>query len=321
MAEGDYLSSARRRFAVNPGRRDFRLSGGVIVDEFLAPVREHLDAEAPRLRPLFDVMAEEAKFARWWLDDDLKRLPETAPILEVGGGVFLLAYELAREGFAITVIEPTGVGFGAFDELGEIVLSLAARDGVMPRVVRCKAEEFRSDTQFQFAFSVNVMEHIAAPDVAIERVSASLLSGGSYRFLCPNYVFPYEPHFNIPTFGSKSVTECLLRRRIQASTRVFDPIGVWKSLNWITVPQVRRMAAADASLAVAFQRRTLASMLERAVGNVEFAKRRAPWMVTAVKALRAAGLLRFASLVPATCQPIMDVRLTKLHRHGRLAAT
>ena len=313
MAEGDYLDSASCRLGAHPCRRRRRQSSGVIVDAFLAPVRQHLDAQAPHLRPLFDVMAGEARFARWWLDDDLRRLPEAASILEVGGGAFLLTYELAREGFAITAIEPTGVGFGAFEELGEMVLALAARDGVVPKVVRCKAEEFRSDARFQFAFSVNVMEHIEAPNVAIERVSASLSPGGSYRFLCPNYLFPYEPHFNIPTFGSKALTERLLRRRIQADTRTDDPIGLWKSLNWITVPQVRRMAAADASLAIAFQRRTLASMIERAVGDVEFAKRRAPWMVTAIKVLRATRLLRFASLVPATCQPLMDVRLTKLY--------
>ena len=103
----------------------------------------------------------------------MKRLPEAASILEVGGGAFLLAYELAREGFAITAIEPTGVGFGAFEELGDIVLAVAARRRRRAdKVVRCKAEEFRSDARFELAFSVNVMEHIEAPDVAIERVSA-----------------------------------------------------------------------------------------------------------------------------------------------------
>jgi SAM-dependent methyltransferase len=284
-----------------------------MVDEFLARVRQHLDAHAPHLRPLFNVMAGEARFARRWLDEDLKRLPESAPILEVGGGVFLLAYELAREGFAITAIEPTGVGFGAFQELGNIVLALASQDGKAPTVVRCKAEEFRSDARFELAFSVNVMEHIEAPHTAIERVSASLAPGGSYRFLCPNYLFPYEPHFNIPTLGSKRLTERLLRRRIHSDRKANDPIGLWKSLNWITVPQVRRIAAADASLAINFQRGTLASILERAVGDVEFAKRRAPWMVMGIKALKATRLLRLSALIPATCQPLMDVRLTKLH--------
>ena len=281
------------------------------MNEFLTPVRQHVDTYAPHLRPPFDVMAGEARFARSWLDDDLRRLPRGASILEVGAGVFLLTYELAREGFAITAVEPTGVGFGAFEELGDIVLRLAAREGVTPKVVRCKAEEFRSDARFEFAFSVNVMEHIEAPGVAIERISASLSSGGSYRFLCPNYLFPYEPHFNIPTFGSKGLTERLLRRRIEGNTKARDPIGLWKSLNWITVPQVKRMAAADASLELAFQRGTLASMIERTVEDVEFAKRRAPWMVPAIRMLKATRLLSLASLIPAACQPLMDVRLTK----------
>jgi SAM-dependent methyltransferase len=283
------------------------------MDALINQVRGHLDARAPHLRPLFDTMADEARFARWWLTDDLSRLPKGASILEVGGGIFLMSCQLAREGFAITAIEPTGVGFGAFEELGEVILALATRDGAVPKVVRCKAEEFRSDGLFEFAFSVNVMEHIEAPDLAIERISASLSPEGCYRFLCPNYLFPYEPHFNIPTFGSKALTERLLRRRIQRDTKTDDAAGLWKSLNWITVPQVRRMVSADASLAIAFERRTLASMLERAVGNVEFAKRRSAWMVTAIKMLRATRLLRFAPLVPATCQPVMDVRLTKLH--------
>jgi SAM-dependent methyltransferase len=268
----------------------------VIVESFLAPVRQHLDANAPHLKPLFDVMAGEARFARSWLDDDLRGLSEGAPILEVGGGAFLLTYELARQGFAITAIEPIGVGFGALEELGDVVLGLAARDEL-----------------FDFAFSVNVMEHIEAPNVAVKRISESLLPGGSYRFLCPNYLFPYEPHFNIPTFGSKRLTERLLRRRIYSSARASDPIGLWKSLNWITVPQVRRIAAADASLAVTFQRRTLVTMVERAVDDVGFAMRRSRWMVNAIKVLKAARLLRLAALVPVSCQPLMDVRLTKLH--------
>lgn len=280
---------------------------------FLEPVRQHLDARAPHLRPLYDVMAAEARFARAWLDDDLRRLPEGAPILEVGGGAFLLSYELAREGFAVTAIEPIGVGFGALEELGDAVLTIAARDGSAPRVVRCNAEGFKSDEQFGFAFSVNVMEHVEDPGRAIERISAALAPGGCYRFVCANYLFPYEPHFNIPTFGSKKLTERLLRNRIRSNTRASDPIGLWESLNWITVPQVRRIAAADASLAVSFQRTTLSSMLERAVGDAEFAKRRAPWMVKAIALLRATRLLRLASMIPAAFQPIMDVRLTKVN--------
>lgn len=281
------------------------------MDEFLARVRRHLETETPHLQGLFDIMAGEARFARAWLDEDLRRLPPAAPILEVGGGVFLLTCQLAREGFSVTAIEPTGAGFGSFEELGAVVLAVAARDGAAPAIVRCGAEEFASDIRYALAFSVNVMEHVDAPDQAIARVSAALSAGGSYHFLCPNYLFPYEPHFNIPTIGGKALTGRLLRGRIEGNARVGDAVGLWKSLNWITVPQVRRIARSDESLEVRFRTNTLAWMMERALGDPEFAKRRANWMVAAIGALRRLGLLRLASFIPAALQPIMDVRLTK----------
>lgn len=281
------------------------------VEAFLAALRTNVGAKAPHLLPLFDVMAGEARFTRAWLDEDLKRLPAAAPILEVGGGVLILACQLAREGFSITSIEPTGLGFGAFEELGSAVLAFAARDGDPPKIVRCRAEDFTGDTCVALAFSMNVMEHVDAPDAVIARVSAVLLPGASYRFVCPNYLFPYEPHFNIPTFGSKALTWRLMRRRIEEHAGMDDPVNAWRSLNWITVPQVRRMAANDESLLVSFCTQTMAWMLERAVSDAGFARRRSAWIVIAVSALRRLRLLRFVALVPPMFQPIMDVRLTK----------
>jgi SAM-dependent methyltransferase len=283
----------------------------VNVEDFLARVRHHIDIEMPHLRALFDVMAGEARFARAWLDEDLKRLPKAAPILEVGGGVFLLTCQLAREGFSVTAVEPTGVGFGSFEELAATVLALAALDGAVPTIGRCRAEEFTNSARVAFAFSVNVMEHVDAPDLAIARVSAVLSPGGSYRFLCPNYLFPYEPHFNIPTAGGKALTEWLMRGRIERNTSLDDPAGLWKSLNWITVPQVKRIARSDKSLEARFRTSTLVWMLERALSDVEFAKRRPSWMVAAIRMFSTLRLLRLASLVPAIFQPVMDVRLTK----------
>jgi SAM-dependent methyltransferase len=279
------------------------------MDEFLARIGSHLDAHAPELRQLFDTMAEEARFARDWLSEDLARLPDAnAALLEVGGGAFLLSCQLAAEGFVITAIEPTGVGFGEFRRLGEIVLELAA---VRPTIAPCKAEDFISDERFDFAFSLNVMEHVDMPDEAIARVSEVLKPGASYRFLCPNYAFPYEPHFNIPTLFTKGMTLRLMRRRIDGTSRMDDPKGVWRSLNWITVPKVKRFAAKDATLTLHFNRATLVWMLERALTDKEFAGRRSRWMVTGVRTAAAMRLHRLAGAIPATLQPIMDVRMTK----------
>lgn len=278
------------------------------MDEFLDRIRAHLDARAPTLHPLFDTMAGEAKFARDWLSEDLARLPVNAALLEVGGGVFLLSCQLAAEGFVITAIEPTGEGFGEFKQLGDIVLELAA---VKPIIAPCKAEDFVSDKRFDFAFSLNVMEHIDLPGEAIARVSEVLKPGASYRFLCPNYLIPYEPHFNIPTLFTKKLTLRFMRDRIEGNTQIDDPKGLWRSLNWITVPKVKRFAATDTTIALRFHRAMLVWMLERTLNDKEFASRRAKWMVSAIRAAVAVRLHHLAGYIPAMLQPIMDVRLTK----------
>jgi SAM-dependent methyltransferase len=281
------------------------------VDEFLECVRRRVTARSPHLLGLLEIMAGEARFARAWLDEELQQLPSAAPVLEVGGGVFLLACQLAREGFAVTAMEPVGPGFGAFEELGAVVLSVAATEGAEPVIMRCGAEDFVTDARFALAYSVNVMEHVAAPEQAIARITAALSRGGHYRFLCPNYLFPYEPHFNIPTFGSKALTWSLMRRRIEGNSTVDDPTGLWESLNWITVPQVRRYARSAGTLDVSFRRSTLTWMLERAVNDPQFARRRSRWMISIIGAAKTLGVLRLASLVPPLLQPIMDVSLIK----------
>ena len=278
------------------------------MEEFLARIRAHLDAQAPELRPLFETMASEATFAREWLDGDLARLSKGAAILEIGGGVFLLSCQLAAEGFAVTAIEPTGVGFSEFKQLGAIVLELATHK---PAIAACKVEDFISETTFDFAFSLNVMEHVELPDEAISRVSAVLKPGAIHRFLCANYLFPYETHFNMPTVFSKQLTWRLMRHRIEGNTTLGDPMGIWKSLNWITVPKVRRCAAKDATLGLTFNRSTMVWMLERVLKDKEFAARRSPWMVSLIRAIVALRLHRLVAFIPAMFQPIMDVQLTK----------
>ena len=281
------------------------------MDDYLSRLRQAIAAEVPPRLALFDTMAGEARFARAWLDDDLARLPRDAQLLEVGGGVFILACLLAREGRALTVIEPVGSGFGDFAELAAAVLAVSARDGLLPRIVRCRAEDYQADGPVSFAFSLNVMEHVADPGQVLRRIAAALVPGGSYRFLCPNYLFPYEPHFNMPTLGTKRLTERVMRRHIEENGAMEDPAGAWRSLNWITVPRVRRLAAADPAVRVQFETRTLSWMLRRALHEPGFAARRKAWIVALVRALDRSRLLDLAGFIPATLQPVMDVRLTR----------
>lgn len=280
-------------------------------DGWLAELRARFDREASELLPLFDTYAAEARFGRTYIAADLQRLAPGARILEVGAGAMLLSCQLVREGFRVTALEPTGEGFTHFERMRQLVLEQAAAQGCGPTVLEIAGEDLADDDCYDFAFSVNVMEHVKDASRVLARVGASLRPGAHYRFTCPNYLFPYEPHFNLPTLVSKSLTQRVLGERIRTSRRVTDPVGTWESLNWLTVPQVRRSVARLHGFRLVFNRSMLVSTLERVVSDQSFAARRSPAMRALLGMIVKLKLHSLFAIVPATLQPIMDCSVEK----------
>lgn len=274
-------------------------------------MRTHFVAVAPELLPLFDTYAEEAAFGRRYIAADLSRLRPGSKVLEVGAGSMLLSCQLAREGFDVTGLEPTGFGFGHFDKMRELILDRANALGCVPGILDSTAEALTLTDCFDYAFSVNVMEHVGDVELTLVNVGRSLKTGADYRFTCANYLFPYEPHFNIPTFFSKQLTERLLRRKIY-STKMPDPAGVWKSLNWITVAGVRRMARRMPGLKVTFNSTFFVSALERVVSDADFAGRRSPLARKAITLLVRFRLHQLFRFMPTVFQPVMDCTVERL---------
>lgn len=281
------------------------------LEPWLAGIRARFADEAPELLALFDTYAAEARFGRRYIAQELQRLPAGARVLEVGAGAMLLSSQLVREGFDVTALEPVGSGFSHFGRMREIVLEHAAAAGCRPNLIDIPAEQLAEQDRYDFAFSVNVMEHVGDPAQVLRRVGASLRPGARYRFTCPNYLFPYEPHFNIPTLMTKKLTERVLGRRIRSSPRVSDPAGTWASLNWLTVPQVRRFVRDAGGLRLAFNRTMLVASLERVLTDPDFASRRSPAVRAVLSRLVRLRLHKLFGLVPAALQPIMDCCVDK----------
>jgi SAM-dependent methyltransferase len=269
-------------------------------------VRTHVQAHSPELTSLFELFANEALFGRRWLQSALDELPAGANILEVGGGLTLTGCQLAREGYQVTVIEPISKGFSSFSRLQALVLECASAQGIGINLLPIGIEELDTRDSFDLAFSVNVMEHVANVDTAIVRVVGSLKSYGFYRFTCPNYLFPYEPHFNIPTLLSKPLTERVFHKQIFGSTRVKEPRPIWETLNWIDVRQVRRVCARLANVNVTFTRDMTANSVERMITDKAFASRRAAWMNALARWVVATRLHRLSALLPASMLPMID---------------
>ena len=102
--------------------------------------------------------------------------------------------------------------------------------------------------------------------------------------LCPNYAVPYEPHFSR-----------LLIPLAPRLTARFLPVSVgtsslWRSLNFITLPQIRRLAVRH-GLRATFASGQMHKAFERLGSDEEFARRHSPLVHAAGRFLRATGLL------------------------------
>lgn len=282
------------------------------IEWWLADVRTSFIEKAPSLLPLFDTYSAEAVFGRRFIALDLERLQPGARVIEVGAGSLLLSCQLVREGFDVTGLEPTASGFSHFEQMRQMVQERATALGCSPRVLNLIAEDLSEHNRFDYAFSVNVMEHVDDVARVVANVGRSLVVGASYRFTCPNYLFPYEPHFNIPTLLSKRLTEMVLGKKIFGCKDMPDPSGTWKSLNWISVVQVRKISKKLPWLRVTFNRLLLVSTLERICFDKDFANRRSPMvrkLLTLFVQLRLHLLLRY---MPVILQPIIDCRMDKI---------
>ena len=253
----------------------------------------------------------EARFGAAVIADDLSRLAPGACVLEVGAGSLLLSCALQAMGYRVTALEPVGVGFSHMERLRGLVLDYAGGLGATPTLVHVPAEALELRAAFDYAFSINVMEHVDDVGRVLQRVWSSLRPGAAYRFVCPNYSFPFEPHFGIPTWGGKAFTWRLFRRRILASRVIVDPEGTWASLNWITVARVRKICRREFGVEPDFDRDVSYRFVRRAMDDPSFQRRHGSALRACAGALAATGLIGLVRLVPVAAQPAMSCRITR----------
>ncbi|MCE4061545.1 class I SAM-dependent methyltransferase [Pandoraea sputorum] len=284
---------------------------GVGMDDFVAAVRARVAERAPDLLDVYDIYAQEARFARNLFAPNLSLLPKGAAVMEIGAGMMLFSCQMQREGFDVTSIEPVGDGFSHFHQLQNLVLSYASEIGCHPRVLSIPAELLDLAGEFDFACSANVMEHVSDVAEVLRRVVHALKPGGLYRFMCPNYRFPYEPHFNLPTLFSKRLTARVMKRAIFEGGRLPDPHGTWRSLNWITVGQVRAIGRTIPAVTMRFRRDFLADSLLRVHTDLTFASRRPRWLRQIIGVLVKWRIHRATLCVPVAIQPAIDCTIRR----------
>ncbi len=253
----------------------------------------------------------EAMFFNELLGDDLSALPRGSRIVEVGSGIGLLSLLVAARGFHVTSVEPESAGFGDMHLLREVVLD--AWEGPIPEVawVNDRVESLHRSEQFRYAFAINVIEHVASPEALIEEVLLRLEGRSIFRFVCPNYGFPYEPHFNFPTLFSKGLTAAIMASKISGAD-LADPQELWDELSWPTARGIRKVLRTD-GWAFALSGDATAAYMRRSVSDEDFAERKGP-------ALGLLGLIAakipptLISTIPPSLLPLIDASVCKYRR-------
>ena len=212
---------------------------------------------------IFDLVKDEAKQTLQLLRG--MSLPMDARILEVGAGYGLASICFAMMGFSVTALEPGGTGFE--DYVGTSS-AFAQMCGVEIEHLESGAETacFANKPLFDLIISNNVLEHVHEIDRAISNLATVLKRDGIMVHSCPNYSFPYEPHFGlllVPFFPA--ITKYFLPKRIRKSS-------LWNSLNFITARRAKKMFQSN-GLCVRFRKGTMTTGIFRVRNEKIFAAR------------------------------------------------
>ena len=215
-------------------------------------------------------------------------LPENGSVLEVGAGMGIASTALSFFGFQVTSLEPGGVGFEINKSTSEHISTTV---GTRVTLVADSAEdvEFNEGTKFDLIISNNVLEHVQNVEKSLLNLLGYLSPTGIMVHSCPNYTFPFEPHFGIPLVPFSPIrTSVFLSSRIRMS-------GVWKSLNFVTAHQVRRIFSRS-DFVVQFKKGIMLKSIVRLNDDAEFRGRHAVLGRIASNSILLFLLKRFFSL-------------------------
>jgi 2-polyprenyl-3-methyl-5-hydroxy-6-metoxy-1,4-benzoquinol methylase len=267
-----------------------------------------ISKERPELIDLLSTYQNEAVAARRLLNRSLIELDIGAEILEVGGGILALSIQLASEGFKVTTVEPIGEGFAGISFIADIYAQIAREENSTFKLIQTPIEECEFDHRFDFIFSINVMEHLKDPYSVLLQLVLVLKQGGVYRFFCPNYDFPYEPHFGKWMFRRKNRAFYLPPLRAKSKRiSVSEWQGVYGSLNFITYKKLLFFFS-QSNIRYEVNTNALRELAHRSEFDKELQNRH-KLLSYVVKFLFKSRLIRVINLLPSRNWPIIDLQI------------
>ncbi|MGZ3592467.1 MAG: class I SAM-dependent methyltransferase [Syntrophales bacterium] len=276
------------------------------LSDFIDDARASVIEQCPNRQEYFDIYANEARFGFSVIETEFNALQPGSLIMEVGAGMLLLSGYLANRGMEVYALEPIAGGFSHFRELQNAVLRYYEKIGLKLNLIESPIESFSDAERFDYVYSINVFEHISDVECGLSNAYLSLKTGGTLKVCCPNYHFPYEPHFNIPTLFDKRLTESVFKSSIMKSPQMNEAQETWDALNWINVSQVRRLFRKRFGTEPIFNRLATYQIVSRVLSDPQFTARRSRWVFTVLQMLDRIGFLQLFKFFPVLFSPVMD---------------
>ena len=170
---------------------------------------------------------------------DFLKKRNVSSVLEIGSGTGILLNEL-KENFPdiqFSGIDPNVSGFHNL----KTIISKLNEDGYNIKVESTGVEKYSSDKKFDLIFSINVFEHVEDQIQYLLKTHELLNKNGLNVILCPNYDFPYEPHFVIPIIINKKITEFIFNSKIENFEKKENEHGLWDGLSFLGRKKIEKI--------------------------------------------------------------------------------
>jgi len=205
----------------------------------------------------------------------------------------------------MAAVEPLGPGFGFYTGLQNHVLDICRKMGSDVHVIREPAEQISARERYDFSYTINALEHMRDPYLAVDAMYRALRPGRSLLAHCPNYNVPFEPHFGILLLTRSKALNKWLYRSVVGKDQV-----LWDEMNFIGYTDLRRHVAAR-GYDFAFSRMIFEESFERVLCDHTFAERMPSIFVTIGRLLKRFHLLDKLHHWPVALQTPMEVVINK----------
>jgi len=258
-------------------------------------------------RDLLDTYINEAVNFFSVLQEDLQSLSKGATVKEIGSGIGLLSLLVFNQGFRVISFEPASAGFSLMHKFRNSILTSwkGRRDSVEWVSGKYSPPKSKSEKAV-YTFAVNVLEHVQNWRNLLTEVVSNEGEGAQFRIIFPNYAYPYEPHFNIPTAFNKQLTRLIFSKQIKGSS-LNDPQTFWNDLSWPTGTQLARFAS-ESGYECSFSPEATRSYLDRVASDETFQRRKGA-MTIEVLSRSLPTLHRLSGWIPPRSLPVIDAKI------------